>query len=223
MPDINQYYEQYWEKPEEYSDPTTPMRTALIERHIGQLLKPGTRVLDAGCGRGEFCSYFASKGCDAEGIDISANCIAYARKQHPQCQFHAIPIEAALPARRHEFDVVFSSEVIEHLFDVGTYLYAINHLLKPGGLLVLTTPYHGLVKNVLIDLRNYAKHYDPLGQHIRFFNRANLGGCLELFGFEPQVWSGYGRPWPVWKSFFVVAKKTSEAVMPSFATQGRHE
>lgn len=223
MPDIQQYYEQYWAKPDEYSDPTTPMRTALLERHVGHLLRPGTKVLDVGCGRGEFCGFFASKGCQAEGTDISVNCIEFARQKNPGCQFHPVAVEALLPARRGEFDLAFSSEVIEHLFDVATYLHAMNHLLKPGGLLVLTTPYHGLIKNILIDLRNYARHYDPLGQHIRFFDQKNLGDCLRLFGFEPIVWTGYGRPWPVWKSFFVVSRKIKDAEMPSFATQGRHE
>jgi 2-polyprenyl-6-hydroxyphenyl methylase/3-demethylubiquinone-9 3-methyltransferase len=223
MPDINEYYEQYWQSPEEYHDPTTPLRQALLDKHVGGLLKPGAKVLDVGCGRGEFCGFFAAKGCAAEGTDISTNCIEFARKHHPGCGFHAVAVEALLPARAGEFDLVFSSEVIEHLFDVATYLHAINHLLKPGGRVVLTTPYHGLVKNVLIDLRNYARHYDPLGQHIRFFDRASLGGCLEMFGFTPRVWTGYGRPWPLWKSFFVVAEKTSQAQMPTFATQGRHE
>jgi SAM-dependent methyltransferase len=223
MPDINAYYEQYWANPEDYRDPTTPLRTALLQKHVGHLLKPGTKVLDVGCGRGEFAGFFAASGAHAEGTDISENCINFARTKHPNCAFHACAVENLLPARKGEFDLAFSSEVIEHLFDVGTYLHAINHLLKPGGTFVLTTPYHGLVKNVLIDLTNYAKHYDPLGQHIRFFDRANLGNCLRLFGFEPIVWTGYGRPWPLWKSFFVVSRKTHDAQMPSFSTQGRHE
>jgi SAM-dependent methyltransferase len=96
------------------------------------------------------------------------------------------------------------------LFDVETYLQSINRLLRPGGRFVLTTPYHGFVKNVLVDLLNYHKHYDPLGQHIRFFDRASLSTCLVKFGFEPKVWTGYGRPWPFWKSFFVVSSKARE-------------
>ncbi|MFN0012048.1 MAG: class I SAM-dependent methyltransferase [Phycisphaerales bacterium] len=223
MPDINQYYEQYWQNPEDYHDPTTPQRQALLERHVGHLLRPGTKVLDVGCGRGEFCAFFAGKGASAEGTDISTNCIEYARTRHPGCTFHATAVEALLPGRAGTFDLVFSSEVIEHLFDVATYLHAINNLLKPGGTLVLTTPYHGLVKNVLIDLRHYARHYDPLGQHIRFFDRKSLGACLDLFSLRPRVWTGYGRPWPLWKSFFVVAQKVGEARMPRFETQGRQQ
>lgn len=217
MPDIGEYYERYWDKPEAYYDPTTPMRTALIRRHAGHLLGSGVRVLDAGCGRGEFCAFFKAGGAQAEGIDISATGIEYARKQHPGVTFHAGVTESLLPGLRHAFDGVFSSEVVEHLFDVGTYLAAVNQLLKPGGTLVLTTPYHGLIKNILIDVANYHRHYDPLGQHIRFFDKKGLGECLEAFGFAPKVWTGYGRPWPLWKSFFVVASKAREVDLAAAA------
>ena len=79
------------------------------------------------------------------------------------------------------------------------------------GWFILTTPYHGLVKNVLLDVLNYSGHYDPFGQHIRFFDRKGLTTSLERYGFTPQGVTGYGRAWPLWKSFFVVARKTREA------------
>jgi len=203
---IDQYYERYWELPEEYDDPTTPQRQGLWKRHLASLPR-GARVLDVGCGRGEFCVFFASLGYSPTGTDISSQAVEFARRQHPGIAFEACPVEALLPSQAGAFDAVFSSEVIEHLFDVGTFLESIHQLLKPGGLLVLTTPYHGLVKNITIDLMNYAGHYNPLGQHIRFFDKQSLSMCLTRFEFEPIVWTGYGRPWPFWKSFFVVSRK----------------
>jgi SAM-dependent methyltransferase len=164
-------------------------------------------VLDVGCGRGEFCAFFAGLGHETLGLDISEPVIDFARRQHPQLEFRAGEVQTLLPELAGSFDVVFSSEVIEHLFDVGRYLDAIHALLRPQGRFVLTTPYHGLVKNILIDLFNYSGHYDPLGQHIRFFDRKGLSEALRRHGFEPVAWAGYGRPWPLWKSFFVVAEK----------------
>gem|GEM_PF-715421 len=210
MADIKEYYERYWDNPDEYYDPTTPQRTALLRAHAAGLAK-GSKVLDVGCGRGEFVKLFAEMGYAAEGIDISEVGISYARTQHPDCTFHCGPVEGMLPERKGMYDFVFSSEVIEHLFDVGTYLEAINRLLKPGGLFIITTPYHGLLKNISVDLLNYTKHYDPLGQHIRFFDTKGMRMCLEKWGFAPKVWTGYGRPWPFWKSFFVVSTKAHEA------------
>ncbi len=220
MPDIREYYEHYWNNPEAYYDPTTPQRKALLKTHAGALLaRPGARVIDVGCGRGEFCAFFKELGAQAEGIDISQTGIEYARKQHPGVTFHAGLVEGLLPASKGQFDLVFTSEVIEHLFDPASFLAACNQLLKPGGTLVLTTPYHGLVKNILIDLANYAGHYDPLGQHIRFYDRKGLNMCLELTGFAPRVWTGYGRPWPLWKSWFVVSTKAREVDVETAAKE----
>ena len=222
MATIEQYYENYWEDPESYRDPTTPQRQALLRKALPGVPRGGL-ILDVGCGRGEFCDFFVREGYRAEGTDISQAAVRYAREHHPGAVFHATTVEDLLPARAGEFDAVFSSEVIEHLFDVGTYLYSINALLKPGGLFILTTPYHGLVKNVLIDLLNYAGHYDPMGQHIRFFDTKGLDRCLRTFAMTPERWWGYGRPWPMWKSFFVVARKIGEARPPTVGTQGRHD
>ena len=220
MPSIEEYYENYWEAPEEYSDPTTPQRQALLDRMLPRV-PAGGAILDVGCGRGEFCDFFARKGFRAEGTDLSHAAVKYAQARYPSATFHAVVVEDLLPARAGGFDMVFSSEVIEHLFDVGTYLLAINHLLKDGGTLVLTTPYHGLLKNLSIDLLNYSRHYDPLGQHIRFFDTRSMNTCLRTYGFEVDHWWGYGRPWPFWKSFFVVARKVSRARARSVGTQGR--
>ena len=205
MPTIEQFYEKYWEAPAKYYDPTTPQRQALLRKHVS--LHADARVLDVGCGRGEFCAFFKQLGWNAQGIDISQTGISYARSQHGGIFFRATEVQALVPGESEAYDCVFSSEVIEHLFDVQTYLESINRLLKPNGLFVMTTPYHGFIKNVIVDLLNYSKHYDPLGQHIRFFDKRSLDGVLRQFGFVPQVWKGYGRPWPFWKSFFVVSRK----------------
>jgi len=220
MPSIEQYYENYWENPESYSDPTTPQRQALLIKILSTLPKGGL-VLDVGCGRGEFCEFFATQGFRAEGTDLSTAAVEFARVHAPSAKFHACLVEDLLPARAGEFDAIFSSEVIEHLFDVGTYLHAINGLLKPGGMFILTTPYHGLVKNIIIDLMKYSSHYDPMGQHIRFFDTKGLDYCLRMFAFQPVHWWGYGRPWPLWKSFFVVCKKVGEAKPVRVGTQGK--
>jgi SAM-dependent methyltransferase len=217
---IEEYYEDYWERPEDYADPSTPARQALLRRFMASV-PHGSRILDVGCGTGEFCEFFAREGLQAEGIDVSKAAIAYARRTFPGRLFHEGGVDTLLEHGRGCYDVVFSSEVIEHLFDVAGWLGSINELLTSSGHLVLTTPYHGLIKNLAIDLFGYSRHYDPLGQHIRFFDRRGLARCLELCGFEAVSWSGYGRPWPFWKSMFVVARKTRPFAGLTVGTQGR--
>ena len=202
MATVNEYYQRYWDAPESYNDPTTPQR---------QQLPAASRVLDLGCGRGEFCAFFKRLGFVPEGIDISGQVIEHARSPHPGIAFHAGEVQELLPGRAGAFNCVFSSGVIEHLFDVGDDLRDANQLLRPEGLFLLTTPYHGFLKNVMIDALDYSGHYDPLGQHIRCFDRRGLENCLAKFRFRPFVWTGYGRPWPFWKSFFVVCRKERDA------------
>ena len=221
MTSIEQYYEDYWQGPEVYHDPSTPARQRLLKVAFSTLPR-GSRVLDVGCGRGEFCHFFETQGYRAFGTDISNAAVQYASQAFPDIPFHAGPVESMVQEHGDSFDAVFSSEVIEHLFDVPGYLLAVNRLLKPNGLFVLTTPYHGLMKNVLIDLFGFAKHYDPFGQHIRFFDRKGLTKCLRTFGFTPFRLTGYGRPWPLWKSMFVAARKTCAAQPLKFGTQGAY-
>jgi 2-polyprenyl-6-hydroxyphenyl methylase/3-demethylubiquinone-9 3-methyltransferase len=79
---------------------------------------------------------------------------------------------------------------LEHLFDVGAALTEINRVLRPGGKFVLTTPYHGLVKNLIVRVLAFERHYDPCGSHIRFFTRRSLKLCLEKAGFTVERLGG---------------------------------
>ncbi len=208
MGSVNEYYEKYWDNPEEYNDPTTPVRQALLRSSLDKL-PANSSVLDVGCGRGEFCAFFKTMGFRPAGIDISNQAIHFAQEKQPGIPFYAGEVQTLLPAHAEEFDCIFSSEVIEHLFDVTEFLQAVNRLLKPGGLFILTTPYHGLVKNIVLCLHGFASHFDPVGQHIRFFDQKSLAACLNNSGFKTHLWTGYGRVWPLWKSFFVASRKVT--------------
>jgi 2-polyprenyl-3-methyl-5-hydroxy-6-metoxy-1,4-benzoquinol methylase len=194
MSEIKEFYERYWARPEEYLDPSTPQRQAMIARYA-PVAEKGIRVLEVGCGRG----------------DISEAGVQYARDRHPGIPVHSGTVEDFAPAHAGQFDLVFSSEVIEHLFDVMSYLRAIQQVLREGGWLVLTTPYHGVVKNIAVGLFAFERHYHPESEHIRFFSARSLRDCLGRTGFALETLTGYGRPWPFWKSFFVTARKLGRA------------
>ncbi|MBU2529958.1 MAG: class I SAM-dependent methyltransferase, partial [Elusimicrobia bacterium] len=117
-----------------------------------------------------------------------------------------------LPAQfpQKNYDIVLSSEVIEHLYDSNMYLTNINHWLKKDGHLVITTPYHGYLKNLAIALLNkWDKHHttDWEGGHIRFFSKRTLSEMLIKNGFSVEKFYGVGRFCFFWKSMIVVAKK----------------
>ena len=125
----------------------------------------------------------------------------------PDCKFYKIEDGENLPLENNSIDFVFSSEVIEHIYDIENAFLEISRILKPGGKLLLTTPYHGLIKNLLIVLFAFDKHFNPAGSHIRFFSKKSLFGLLNKFGFSVIKYGYYGRFYPVSHSIYVLAKK----------------
>jgi len=79
--------------------------------------------------------------------------------------------------------------------------------LKPGGILFLTTPYHGLIKNLIVVAAAFERHFDPTGPHIRFFTANSLCRLLVSCGFAIRQISYLGRFWPVWMNMAVCARK----------------
>lgn len=174
-------------------------------------------ILDAGCGSGYVVSELYKEGFkNVFGFDISESGINLAKKTYNDiidhffihdCYKRELPVD--IPQKN--YDVVLSIEVIEHLYSPDTYLTNINYWLKPDGLLILTTPYHGYFKNVIIAFSNrFDKHVNPLweGGHIKFFSKNTLFSILRRNGFQPLAFKGLGRFPYLWKSMLVVAKKS---------------
>ncbi len=79
--------------------------------------------------------------------------------------------DGTIPFGHGEFDLVWCSEVLEHIPDVSFALGEIRRVLKPGGRALLTVPFHGRVQAAWIALTRFEAHFDPFGQHVRFFTR----------------------------------------------------
>jgi SAM-dependent methyltransferase len=222
------FYETDWgskdSAPPEF-DATLAQRQERIAAALGAMLngrpRSEIRVLDASCGGGSFISFFAEQGVQVVGADISVQAILRARRNNANVQFVAGSAEEAVPFRDAGFDVVWFGETLAHLFDGHHALSEFNRVLKPGGQLILTTPYHGLIKNVTIALFSFADHYYPDNYRIRFYDRRSLENALKWAGFTAHTWSGIGRRWPFWKSFFVVATKSAPPGPPPTRLQPR--
>jgi len=109
---------------------------------------------------------------------------------------------------------VLSLEVVEHLFDPRGFAKTAHDLLKPGGILVLSTPYHGYLKNLALALTGKMDaHFTALwdGGHIKFWSKKTLGMLLTEAGFTNLEFHLAGRIPPVAKakakSMIVVARK----------------
>jgi 2-polyprenyl-6-hydroxyphenyl methylase/3-demethylubiquinone-9 3-methyltransferase len=168
-------------------------------------LRPGTRVLDVGCGNGFNAAQFIEQGCQVVGIDLSEEGIALARRAYPHGRFEALPADDKLLANLNEppFDLIVSTEVVEHLYDPRSYTKGCFAALRPGGRFILSTPYHGYLKNlVLAVLGKWDAHASPLwdGGHIKLWSRRTLGALLKETGFVNPQFRGAGRMPYLWMS-----------------------
>jgi 2-polyprenyl-6-hydroxyphenyl methylase/3-demethylubiquinone-9 3-methyltransferase len=172
-------------------------------------LKPGTRVLDVGCGNGFTCGEFLKRGCTVVGIDLSEQGIAQARRAHSRGRFEVLQRLGEAP-----FDLVVSTEVVEHLYDPRSYVRGCFAALKPGGDFICTTPYHSYLKNLLISLAGkWDSHASPLwdGGHIKLWSRTTLSSHLTEAGFQNIQFRGAGRfPW-LWMTMVVRGTKPDHA------------
>lgn len=101
----------------------------------------GLRLLDIGCGAGLLCEPFTRLGAAVTGIDPSATNIAaaklHAEKGGLSIDYRCTTVEELDPNER--FDIVLAMEVVEHVVDVGAFLDRCASMLKPGGLMVVST------------------------------------------------------------------------------------
>ena len=168
-------------------------------------LGPGVRVLDVGCGNGEWCGWFAERGCTVVGVDPSESGVAIAREAVPEGRFEATLATPSLLEELGEnpFDLVVSYEVVEHVYSGHDWAEACRAALKPGGTLVCSTPYHGYLKNLALALAGkWDHHHQPLkdGGHVKFWCRETLTKLLKEHGFRDVRFAGAGRYPYLWKS-----------------------
>lgn len=172
------------------------------------------RVLDLGCGNGALASEMCRWGYDVVGVDPSASGVKQSRARCPDLSFFqafAEP-EQLVALGLSCFDVVVSTEVVEHCYAPRQWAASAFEVLRPGGVLICSTPYHGYLKNVALALSGKLDdHFTALwdGGHIKFWSRATLGRLLEEAGFTVTAFRGAGRcPW-LWKSMLIAARKPS--------------
>ncbi|MFL5830633.1 MAG: class I SAM-dependent methyltransferase [Solirubrobacteraceae bacterium] len=174
---MKEYYEDLWERlPDDLVPPDFELRRAFLRGE----LKQGDRVLDLGAGAGELTAAAAAAGTEVIGAEVAEAALARARRAHPALSFQLVPIDGPLPFEDGSFDVVWASEVIEHIADTGAWMSEVRRVLAPRGRLLLTTPSHGRLRLALGGIERYS---EPLGDHLHLYTRRSLGTLLSEFGF----------------------------------------
>jgi 2-polyprenyl-3-methyl-5-hydroxy-6-metoxy-1,4-benzoquinol methylase len=100
--------------------------------------KVGEKILDIGCADGEFLNLLVKKGYKCYGLEMVDKAIEQSKKKGIKVTNDSFL--GRLPFNKNTFDIVFAGEVIEHTFDDDLFLSEINRILKPKGILIITTP-----------------------------------------------------------------------------------
>ncbi len=180
------YYEKYWTTGHtQFSGDNqgyAPNLRSWMRAELKDIARDAT-ILEVGCGDGSFTRDLAEHSSRVTAVDISASQIERNARAHPEIKFLQHDVAQPFPFASAAFDVIWCSEVLEHLFDPGVALCEMQRVLAPGGRLLVTVPYHGLIKDVLIALFKWDEHFSPTNPHIRFFTRKTLTQLAESAGF----------------------------------------
>jgi 2-polyprenyl-6-hydroxyphenyl methylase/3-demethylubiquinone-9 3-methyltransferase len=187
-----------------------PARLAFLRDQLvahfgrGSGLRPldGISILDIGCGGGLVCEPLARLGAQVTGIDPAVENIEAARRhaegQRLQIDYRAARVED-LAAERRQFDAATCLEVVEHVPDPGAFLKTCAGLVRPGGLLLLST-INRTAKAYLLAIvgAEYVLRWLPVGTHQweRFVTPEELGRHLRGAGLGAPTLRGLVySPW----------------------------
>lgn len=149
---------------------------------------------------------------DALGLEASSVAIGRAHHFHPDCRFTKHSVEdLPWPVESHASDIVVAFEVIEHLLEPRRLLVGARHALAQGGFLALTTPYHGLIKNLAISCLEFDRHFAVEGEHVRFFTDRSLVRLISDAGLIVREIRHLGRFWGIWSGVFVIAQQSDSS------------
>lgn len=177
------------------------------------MLNKQQKILDLGCGNGALAIKLINSGFDVYGTDASEEGIKLAKKNYPNRFYLQDLSTGKLPAELADtaFNTIISTEVIEHLYDPKAFIQFCKEVLSKSSYkqLIISTPYHGYLKNLTIALFNkYDAHHSPLwsGGHINFWSYKTIKSLLISEGFEIIKFKGCGRFQFFWKSMMIKAE-----------------
>ncbi len=138
-------------------------------------------------------------GYEVFGIDLSKSGIKAAQARNiGEFKVASVYENLADPFGKTSFDAIIAIEVIEHLYSPARFAEMIFESLRPGGVVVVSTPYWGYFKNVVLAVTGRIDRSLTVlweGGHIKHFSRRTLSELMRNAGFEVVSFSGCGKGW----------------------------
>lgn len=180
LDDLQKFYQSYQGSTDYQSKQDKKIARARKRIKKFMALAPGKRFLDVGCNYGFTVAAALSLGLDAFGIDIDGTAVEASRKNFGTGNFESIAVESYAASGR-KADMIYTSEVIEHVHNPDSFVGALAGILNKGGVLYLTTPDGGHFR-VPRDFTQWYAVTPP--EHIVYFTRKGIRLLLEKHGFR---------------------------------------
>jgi 2-polyprenyl-3-methyl-5-hydroxy-6-metoxy-1,4-benzoquinol methylase len=185
--DYKQHYQQdasyfdYFKEHESAADKEEIRRlNQVIIHHVSEKAE---LILDVGCGNGWVAKYFLPKRKKVVSMDISVTNPAKVLKESPGENHAAIVADAYhLPFKKNTFDAIIASEIMEHVYDPKLFIANLMDVLKPGGRLIITTPYNEKIEYFLCV---HCNKPTPKHAHLHSFSEKNIAE------FIPKEYTDY--------------------------------
>lgn len=189
-----EYTDDYYEKTHKdwFDNPDYRLFDFIHKETLRILVGEQVRLLDVGCGKGDFLKYVAADNSTAElsGIDLTYN-------EHPRIHFMKGDfLEHDLETK---FNVVCSLAVIEHVNDPNSFVAKLHKILRPGGLgFIMTVNNNSLIYRVtrLLNRMGVRTAHDRLYSfhHVQHFTNKSLRILVEKNGFDVLLLKNYNNP-----------------------------
>ena len=168
------------------------------------------RFFDLGCGNGSVAAFFSEHGFQVVGVDPSEEGISRANKVYPTIRLDRGSAYDDLAVKYGRFSAVISLEVVEHIYAPRHYARTVFDLLEPGGVAILSTPYHSYLKNLALAITGKMDdHFTALWDngHIKFWSPGTLTTLLEECGLREISFRRVGRVPALAKSMIAIARR----------------
>lgn len=202
---IKDYYERFWKKTEIPKD--YKYKASLIKKLVPK--QPNLNVLDFGCGNGIVIQDMLkiNPSLKVIGVDNSQIAIASARKKISGQKFYIVEDGKRLPFKDNSFDFIFVLDVLQYISNTEFIFKELSRVLKSEGRLLITLPYYGILKNIVISLIGFEIVYNPRNPEIRFYTPNSLMKEIKAVGLSPIKLGYFGRLYPFSNGMYCISQK----------------
>ncbi len=161
-------------------------------------------ILDVGAGSAWVADYFVKNSVKVTSLDLSKINVTKAKEIVPENLHSQIVADSfKLPIKNNSYDIVIASEIIEHVISPKDFVNELFRVVKPGGKLIITTPYKEKLRYYLCI---HCNKKTPVHAHIHSFDENKLISLCDSQGLSDVIWNTFGNKLLIFLRTYVLLK-----------------